>query len=251
MDYLKVLDQLIPDNSGNVLQQISDTYLVARHRVATSDEVDSIHRATILEHPVVKNPLYTALAQRKISKEHFQTFSPQYLAASTKYFFTDIVPAARRLHTSDDWQEYTQHILDEESTPMPHHKMFEKLVLNCGGQVVEPNEAAQKYASAMMKGYTADSPFAAGYALGVEVQAGYEIALLYYGLSPLFPMQVKRSDFFRVHLGDGQEDEHAEASVALIESSCKNEADFQRAKAGFVQFCDDANAFMTAMYTLQ
>lgn len=129
--------------------------------------------------------------------------------------------------------------------------MFEKLVVNCGGKVSEPNAAATEYAQAMMKGYTADAPFAAGYALGVEVQAGYEIALLYYGLAPIFQAQVKRSDFFRVHLGDGQEDEHAEASVALIESSCKNEADFQRAKDGFIQFCVDANAFMTAMYTLQ
>lgn len=251
MDYLKILDQLTPDSTGNVLGQISDTYLVARNRVAASDEVDAIHRATILDHPVVKNPLYTALAERRISKEQFQKFSPQYLAASTRYFFTDIVPAARRLHTTAEWQEYTQHILEEESTPIPHHKMFEKLVVNCGGSVAEPNAAAQDYASAMMNGYTADSPFAAGYALGVEVQAGYEIALLYYGLSPLFPVQVKRSDFFRVHLGDGQEDEHAEASVALIESSCHSEADFQRAKQGFIQFCDDANSFMTAMYTLQ
>lgn len=251
MDYLKVLDQLTPDSTGDVLNQISDTYLVARHRVAASDEVDAIHRATILAHPVVKNPLYKALAKREISKEQFQKFSPQYLAASTRYFFTDIVPAARQLHTSGEWQEYTQHILEEESTPIPHHKMFEKLVVNCGGLVSEPNAAAQKYATAMMNGYTADSPFASGYALGVEVQAGYEIALLYYGLSPLFPLQVKRSDFFRVHLGDGQEDEHAEASVALIEASCKSEADFKRAREGFIQFCDDANSFMTELYTLQ
>ena len=251
MDYLKVLDQLEPDNTGNVLGQISDTYLVARNRVAVSNEVDAIHRATILDHPVVKNPLYIALAERKITKENFQKFSPQYLEASTKYFFTDIVPAARRLHVSEDWQKYTQHILEEESTPMPHYKMFEKLVISCGGRISEPTDAAKNYAAAMMNGYTADSPFAAGYALGVEVQAGYEIALLYYGLSPVFPVQVKRSDFFRVHLGDGQEDEHAEASVALIELSCKSEADFLRAKEGFIQFCDDANSFMTSMYTMQ
>lgn len=162
MDYLKVLDQLKPDNSGDVLRQISDTYLVARGRVAVSDEADAIHRATILEHPVVKNPLYSALARREISQEQFQRFSPQYLAASTRYFFTDIVPAARRLHTSDEWQEYTQHILEEESTPIPHHKMFEKLVVNCGGKVSEPNAAATEYAQAMMEGYTADAPFAAG-----------------------------------------------------------------------------------------
>jgi hypothetical protein len=33
MDYLKILDQLTPDSTGNVLGQISDTYLVARNRV--------------------------------------------------------------------------------------------------------------------------------------------------------------------------------------------------------------------------
>lgn len=48
MDYLKILDQLTPDSTGDVLNQISDTYLVARHRVAASDEVDAIHRASQL-----------------------------------------------------------------------------------------------------------------------------------------------------------------------------------------------------------
>ena len=140
-----------------------------------------------------------------------------------------------------------QHILEEESSPKPHHQMFEEFLLSCGAKPGIPSVAAQEYAGAHMRGYTADLPFASGYALGVETQAGYEIALIYYGFAEIYRRQVQDTDFFRIHLAEGQEDEHAAASVSLIETICETDDDLQRAREGFNAFCDDAYKFMVEM----
>ena len=136
------------------------------------------------------------------------------------------------------------HIEAEESTPTPHWVMCNDLLRSFGGRIGIPGAPARRYAEEQLAGYMDDLPFACGYALGVEVQAGFEIAVLYRALNAHYPCRIARTGFFHVHLANGEEEEHAEASVRLIEAVIAEGGAVERVEAGFRKYLDDVDAFM-------
>ena len=99
----------------------------------------------------------------------------------------------------------------------------------------------------MLIGYTSpDRRFACGYALGVEVLAGYEIAVLYEAMKRDFPAETERTRWFREHL-EATEDEHAEMSIRLVGNQIATATDLPVVAAGFDAYCRDVNTFMARL----
>jgi hypothetical protein len=179
--------------------------------------------------------------------DDYQFFFSDYNQASQIHFFNEVLPRALDRHDDPCWRKYVEHIVEEESSPAPHWALFAEFMSDCGFVLKPPDEPACRYADAILGGYMADLPFAVGYALGLEVEAGYEIAVLSKALVRHFPDQLGRTPWFDAHLADQQEEEHANASVALVESVIAGPSDLERVRAGFVQYCDDVHAFMSAV----
>ena len=110
-----------------------------------------------------------------------------------------IVPQAAQRHDNVAWKSYMAHIEEEESTPTPHWVMCDDLLRSFGGRIGTPGAPARRYAKEQLAGYLDDLAFACGYALGVEVQAGFEIAVLCRALNQHHPCRVARSGFFHQH----------------------------------------------------
>lgn len=237
--------------SEAALAALVDEYLGSLKRSSKLSEVDNMHRALILTQPIVRNPLYQRMCGRQLTSEDYQWFFPDYLHGSTKFFYETILNAARMAHPHAAWQRYLDHIYDEETHPQPHWELFRELASACGYNVRQgPGHFARRYAREQLAGYIADLPFAAGYALAVEVQAGFEIAVQFVGMSTVFPGPVNETLWFAVHLGGDQEEEHSRASVELIESVAGTKREVDRARDGFLKYCADVDRFMTALNTL-
>jgi hypothetical protein len=152
-------------------------------------------------------------------------------------------------HQDDSWQQYIDHIIEEESSPRPHYASFGEFMGLCGATLLPPGAPARRYSQAFDDGYTAPLPYAAGYALGVEAEAGYQIALLKKAYHHAFPENVDKTEWFDVHL-QGQEDEHAESSTSLLSSVIHSPDDLALAKKGFKQFFVDVGEFMDGVNLL-
>lgn len=231
-------------SSDVLLSQIQDSYLGPRPRVAEKDAVDFIHRKLILEHSVVTNRLYRRLLEGRMTNEQYQYFFSEYNQASQKHFYQVVLPKAKEAHDHPVWRSYIDHIVEEESIPAPHWELFRDFMVECGFRMEEPQETAKKYASSILNGYLSELSFAAGYALALEVQAGYEIAVLYKALQRHFPEELERTEWFSAHLAEGQEEEHSKASVQLVESAIREPHGLREVRAGFIKYCDDVRQFM-------
>ena len=239
-------------NGRDTLDRMVSHYLAGRPRVAVSDRLDELHRTRILSHPVVGNSFYVNLLDNRFSEKAIRRFLSEYINGSTGYFYMAIVPQAARRHDHPAWRTYMAHIEEEESTPTPHWVMCNDLLRGFGGRIGIPGAPARRYAEEQMKGYLDDLPFACGYALGVEVQAGFEIAVMYRALNEHHPCRVARTGYFHVHLANDEEEEHSEASVRLIESVVADGGAIERIEAGFMKYLDDVDTFMRDMdVTLQ
>ncbi len=163
-------------------------------------------------------------------------------------FYNDVLPSAMEAHDHPFWKKYIQRIVEEESTPRQHPVLFEEFMNSCGIARREPDQAALSYSRSLREGYTADLPFAAGYALGVEVEAGYEIALLAAALRHHFGPQLEQTEWFKVHLADEGEVEHARVSVEMAEDALAGGGSMDQLRAGFLHFCDDVHRFMESVH---
>lgn len=237
-------------NADQLFDQIIESYLRPRPRVAARDEIDQIHREMLIAHPACRNSMYRRLLEGRMTPEQYQVFFSEYNQSSVKYFYVSVLGEALKTHREPVWVEYIHHIIEEESSPQPHWVIFEDFMKSCATFMAPPYEPAVNYSHNLLAGYTADLPFAAGYALGVEVEAGYQVAVLSKGLTHHYQEQLAQTDWFDVHIGGGQEEEHSRASVNLAEAVAKDDSDVARIRAGFLQFCDDVHRFMEEVNAL-
>lgn len=243
MHSLKEISVFSGMSPTELLSEITAAYLGVRPRVATDDRMDEIHRRLIIHHPCLRNRLFRRMLSGEMSPRDYAVFFSEYNWPS-EFFYNRVLPAAKSAHDNPAWHAYIDHIIDEESQPAPHHVLFEKFMNSCGAVMSEPLGPAKRFAHGLMAGYTAPMPFAAGYALGFEVEAGYEIAVFSKGMRHHFADQLEKTSWFEVHIGGGQEDEHAMASIRMVEEVCKSAADLREVHAGFLRFCDDVHGYM-------
>lgn len=235
------------DGPDQIMDQIIERYLRVRPRATKHDELDMIHRELITIQPVVRNSMYRRLLEGRMTQIQYQTFFSEYNQSSQKFFYRSVLPSALEAHESKIWKEYIRYIIAAESIPKPHYELFQDFMNSCDIYMQEPKEPARKYSENLLAGYVSDLRFAAGYALGVEVEAGYEIAVLSKGLAHHYQRQLEQTDWFNVHLGDGQEDDHAMKSLELAETLAEDRKDIAAIQEGFLQYCDDVNAFMESV----
>ena len=226
------------------LDRIVNEYL--RTRMASTDDssLDALHRQRILSQPSITNPMYLRLVSNPLSDGQWAVFLGEYFSGSVRGFFEWVLPAAQMTARDATWDKYIGYIIEEEAS---HWRMFAAFMEDCGLALPAMGSPSRNYLLDMMAGYTSpDRRFACGYALGVEVLAGYEIAVLYEAMKRDFPAETGRTPWFREHL-EATEDEHSEMSIRLVDNQIAAPSDLPVITAGFDAYCRDVNTFMARL----
>ncbi|MEH2421039.1 MAG: hypothetical protein V7K48_08955 [Nostoc sp.] len=221
--------------------------LKPRQRIAKQETVDELHRFAILNHPVLINRMYLKLLSGEMSQAEWQTFFSNYYHASCRGFCCTVLPRALHVHKDKNWRDYIKAMIKEEKTPSSHFVLLKEFIDSCGLEI-EESVSAQTFINALLKGFTADIPFSLGYSLGIEVEGAYQIDLIERSSRQMFSEQLVTTNWFKIHLSDTGEQEHANMAVHTIEKTLNNQQDYQRLDQGFFQACNDTLNFMESIY---
>ena len=225
-----------------LFDDLIDCILGKRRSVCADPEIDYIHRKMILDQPALRNSLYRHLLADTLSESEHHMFMSDY-QSQIKNFYNNSLTMALSVHTHPAWQDYLGHIFQEESEPRPHYILFTEFMGFCGAPLRDPGELTRAFSRAHNAGYTAPSPFAAGYALAVEAHAEYEIALMKKAYHSRYSQFFDQAVWFDAHL-NGQEEEHVEASAALLEAVVRSPEEIKTSKAGFKSFFVDLSVWL-------
>ncbi|MCF5162947.1 hypothetical protein GIW45_02265 [Pseudomonas congelans] len=197
----------------------------------------------------IENPMYLTLLDGKMSPAAFESFLRPYYWGSSQGFNKKVLPAALKAHTNDNWRAYIKSIIREENTPSCHSTMFSNFVQSLGYDVGERTDTAQRFVEKLIVGYSATLGFALGYALGVETEADFQIAVIHSALVRQFPNVVAQDEFFTIHMEESGEEAHAKATCESIEILIANcTIDASQVKDGFNASIIDTREFVCDIY---
>jgi hypothetical protein len=242
---MKTLQDILSSGEKNtdvLFDDLIDCILRKRRSVCADPEIDYIHRRMILDQPALRNSMYRHLLADTMSEPEHYKFMSDY-QSQIKNFYKNTLPMALSKHGHPVWQDYLSHIIQEESEPRPHYILFTEFMDLCGAPLLDPGEQTKAFSRAHNAGYTAPSPFAAGYALAVEAGAEYEIALMKKAYNGRYSQYLDRAIWFDAHL-NGTEEEHCEASANLLQAVVCSSEELQLAKDGFNSFFADLSTWL-------
>jgi len=239
--------QQVSSELEETINKLINKTLKSRSRVAISDSLDKIHRFDILEHPLMKNQMYCALLESD-NIALFEMFFHGYHYASCHSYLHEVLRSALYAHDNKIWRNYIKQIITEECQPQSHSILLKEFMDDCGFSSFE-NSREETFIDAMKKGFNHNLPFALGYSLAIEVEGGYQIALIEEACKRMFPLQTQKTIWFKIHLDPTGEEEHASFTVNTIESLVQTEEDYHQLRQGFKQACDDTLQFMNSCYS--
>lgn len=111
-----------------------------------------------------------------------------------------------------------------------------------------PGEIAQTFVERSIAGYTKNLAYSCGYALLVEIEADYQIALLAKFTDSIYGSGNYNTTYFEVHMNETGEEEHARRTILLAESLVKNDKDYEQFLQGFNQSLQDTKDFVESIY---
>lgn len=207
--------------SGNARSAANQLY---RERIVSRDDPSSLpwlsqllkHGMLELDH--IDNPMYLTLLEGNMSSSAFESFLRPYYWGSSQGFNKKVLPAALKAHSNENWRGYIKSIIREENTPSCHSTMFSNFVQSLGYDVGDRPDTAQRFVDKLIAGYSATLGFALGYALGVETEADFQIAVIHSALLKQFPNVIARDEFFTIHMDESGEEAHAKATCESIEA---------------------------------
>lgn len=208
---------IAPGTARSAANQLYHERISSRDDPSTLPWLNRLLKHGILDLEHIENPMYLTLLDGQMSSRAFESFLQPYYWGSSQGFNKKVLPAALKAHTNENWRAYIKSIIREENTPSCHSTMFSNFVRSLGYDVGERPDTAQRFVDRLIAGYSADLGFALGYALGVETEADFQIAVIHNALIRQFPNVIARDEFFTIHMDESGEEAHAKATCESIE----------------------------------
>ncbi len=239
-------DDLSPDLDRLITQRLRN-----RTRVANDDRFDAVHRQLILDEELLHNRMYQRLVGGDLQDEQTRIFLSEYYHGSISGFLKTVMPVALKAHPSPLWSDYIKQIRIEESTPKNHAVLFEEFLESVGMSVQEPVKPSLDFVEASKVGYSKNLPYSCGYALAVEVEADYQIAVVAEFAKAAFGADsVYGNVWFDAHLDETGEEEHAKQTVSMSEAVVRSDGEYREFVRGFKQSCSDTKSYMDSIFNL-
>jgi hypothetical protein len=206
--------------SEQVLIEINRIYrerIILRNDPSDLSWLNHLVKYDMLEQGCVENVMYMTLLDGALSPSALETFLCPYFWGSSHGFNKKVLPKAVKAHSNERWRRYIKDIIREENTPSCHTTMLKNFVENIGFNVGDPPMIAQRFIDQQIAGYTSELGFALGYALGIEAEADFQIAVIHTALEKNFPQIICHDEFFKIHMSESGEEAHARATCEAIE----------------------------------
>lgn len=200
---------------NETINRLINKTLKNRNRIAISDNLDQIHRFEILSHSLLKNQMYCALLESN-NPALFEIFFHGYYYASCHSYMHKVLRNALYAYENKIWRNYIKQIITEECQPQPHSLLLKEFMDDCGFRNFGDDLTGETFIDAMKNGFSLNLPFALGYSLAIEVEGGYQIALIEEACKRMFPSQTQKTIWFQIHLDSTGEEEHAALTVRTI-----------------------------------
>lgn len=211
--------------------------------------LDDLMREGALDLGHIDNDMYRAILEDRLSVAQMNGFLRSYYWGSGYGFQRIVLPAAAKRKDSPTWTKYIKSIIREENCPTAHCEIFKSFMSDLDVEVGEMTAISQVFIGKMREGYGRDLAGAMGYAMGIETEADFQIALLHAGLSLSHPLEVGRSAFFPIHLAEDGEEMHARETCMAIENILAEGHGCQgQVEAGFRQAIVDTRDYMCAIH---
>lgn len=196
----------------------------------------------------VTNDMYCDLLDGRMSHKEWGLFLREYYWGSGYGFQRVVLPAAAKGWSNDVWRTYIKSIIYEENMPSSHCDMFKAFMQSIDVEVSDIPESAAAFNQKMLAGYGATPGYSLGYALAVETEADFQIALLFAALRAEYEEQVEHTEFFRIHMSEYGEELHAQETCAAIEQLLEQGMCAEtEVKQGFRQAIVDTRDYMRAI----
>lgn len=203
-----------------------------------------------LEHHL--HPLYLELLNNQLSTQQIQDFISEYYWGSGYGFQREVINEAYKLTSNKLFKNYLKTILKEEQQPRQHYIIFTEFIHEIGMKVLPRKEISRSFSKKQFNGYNNDINYAFGYALGIEVEADYQISLLCCALSKRYEKEITNNEFFEIHIDPTGEIAHAAETCESINELLLGDNDHQKIMQGFDQAIIDTGNFLSEIHeTLQ
>lgn len=247
--FAKTQDTVL-DNARSAANQLYRERIASRDDPSTLPWLNRLLKHGILELDHIENPMYLTLLDGKMSSRALGSFLCTYYWGSSQGFNKKVLPAALKAHTNESWRAYIKSIIREENTPSCHSTMLSNFIQSLGFDVGERPLTAQRFVDKLITGYSETLGFALGYALGVETEADFQIAVIHRALIEQFSNIIICDEFFTIHMDESGEEAHAKATCESIEKLIvEGTIDANQVKDGFNSAIADTREFVCDIYT--
>lgn len=241
---LEYYDEIKHEDVHQVAEKLYHLRISSRDAPSSLPWLNQLLRAHIHEQGHHINPMYMDLLANRLDRDTLENFISEYYWGSGYGFQREVINVAYKSTTSKPFKDYLKLILREEQKPRPHYLIFQEVIAALG-MTLKPRQAMSlKFVRNQYAGYANDVFYALGYALGIEVEADYQIALLTCALSQSYFSAVSNHEYFEIHVDTTGEEAHARDTCISIESLIASEHDVKSVISGFDMAIRDTGTFM-------
>src|SRR5579871_3388341 len=175
---LEYYNEIKHENVNQIAEKIYHLRIASREAPSSLPWLNKLLRTRIYELGHHINPMYMDLLANRLNKDRLENFISEYYWGSGYGFQREVINLVYKSTSNKLFKEYLKVILQEEQTPRPHYIIFQELITLLGMELKKRKPISVKFVQNQYEGYSKDIHYAFGYALGIEVEADYQIALL-------------------------------------------------------------------------
>ncbi|OGT15252.1 MAG: hypothetical protein A3I12_03700 [Gammaproteobacteria bacterium RIFCSPLOWO2_02_FULL_38_11] len=241
---LEYYNQIKHGNVNQVAEKLYNLRITSREAPSSLPWLNNLLRDRLHKHDHHINPMYIDLLANRLDKQRLEAFISEYYWGSGYGFQREVINLVYKTTDDESFKEYLKLILIEEQKPRPHYMIFQEVITALGFQLKQRKPISLKFVQNQHEGYSSNVYHAFGYALGIEVEADYQISLLACALSNLYPDEISTHEYFEIHIDTSGEEMHAKETCLSIEKLIQSEQDIQTVIFGFDTAIRDTGTFL-------
>jgi hypothetical protein len=246
--YLKYLANTVDMSTAERAAWFYETRVGNRKDASSLGWLNSLLRTGMVGIDHINNAMYCDLLGGQLTHEEWGKFLREYYWGSGYGFQRIVLPAAVKGSGNDIWRAYIKSIIHEENTPESHCGLFKSFIESLGFEIADMPESSDVFNKKMLEGYTGSLGHSLGYALAIETEADFQVALIFAALRAHYEQHVENTSFFHIHMSEYGEELHAQETCRAIEQLLKQGLCTQsEIEQGFQRAIIDTRDYMRAI----
>lgn len=237
-------DKIKHEDVNKVAEKLYALRVSSREAPSSLSWLNNLLRSRIYHLGHHTHPMYMDLLANYLDKAMLENFLSEYYWGSGYGFQREVINLVYKSTPHPSFKNYLKMILKEEQKPRPHFIIFQEFIATLNMTIKDRLDMSVKFVKNQKDGYSSNIYYSLGYALGIEVEADYQIALLTCALSNVYYDEVSNHEFFEIHVDTTGEEAHAKDTCQWIEKLITSDEDIQNVVSGFDKAIKDTSNFM-------